>query len=225
MVPIHRPARKRFRRILMKAFVVIGRAIRATYEELFLCVFMSVVWWLGTILVVTAAPVMLGMNRVANRSANYKRVDNSFFWQSTRQFFGRGWLLYAITFLAPAAVVFNIWFYINSASTWMRIIGVAWIWILLLVLMLIQYLFPLFWQQDEPSIKMVLRNALLLTLRFPLYTFLILLFHIFIMALSVIPIIAFLLSPALMAMTANFALVGMLQEMDLAPDPPVVPRR
>ena len=42
----------------MKAFTVMGRVLKATYEELFLCVYMSVLWWLGTVLIVTAAPAM-----------------------------------------------------------------------------------------------------------------------------------------------------------------------
>ena len=40
----------------MKAFTVMGRTIKAVYEELFLCVYLSLLWWLGTVLIVTAAP-------------------------------------------------------------------------------------------------------------------------------------------------------------------------
>ncbi len=210
----------------MKAFIVMGRTFKAAYEELFLCVFLSVIWWLGTILVVTAAPATIGLHRVANRMANYRRVDSGFFWEAARQNFGRGWLLYLISMLMPVAVAFNIWFYSQSAATTMRIIGIAWLWILLLVLMLSQYIFPLFWQQDEPSIKLILRNAFLLALRYPLYTLLLLIFQVVIIGVSTAITLPFiLLMPALVAIAANFGLAGILQEMDMAPQPPEIPQR
>ena len=174
---------------------------------------------------VTAAPATIGLHRVANRMANYRRVDSGFFWEAARSNIGRGWLLYIIAMLMPLAVIFNIWFYIQSEATFMRVIGVAWVWIMLLVLMLSQYIFPLFWQQDEPSIKLVLRNAFLLALRYPLYTLLLLIFQILIIGVSVaITLPAVLLMPALVAIAANFGLAGVLQEMGMAPEPPEIPR-
>jgi len=209
----------------MKAFVVMGRVFKAAYEDLFLCVFMSIAWWIGLLPIVTIAPVTMATNRVANRIANYKRVDNGFFWEALRQHIGRGWLLMLLCVGAPAAVVFNIWFYANSQG-YLRIVGIAWMWMLLLVLMIIQYVFPLFWQQDDPSIKLALRNATILALRNPLYTILIVLFQLVLLALCVgltLPLV--LLWPALVALTGNFALAGLLQEMGLAPEPPEMPKR
>jgi uncharacterized membrane protein YesL len=204
----------------MKAFVVMGRTLKAAYDELFLCVFLSVAWWIGTLLIIPAAPVTLGVQQVANRIANYKRVDNSFFWEAARQHFGKGWLLYLINLLLPAAIAFNAWFYFQ-AEGWLRTFGVFWIWLFILALMTGQFFFPLFWQQDEPDLKLVLRNAVLLALRHPLYTFLMLLFQLVLLAISIaitLPLV--LLAPALIALSANFALVGLLQEMGLAPEPP-----
>ncbi len=202
-----------------------GRTLRAAYDELFLCVFMSVLWWVGTLLVVTAAPAMLGMNRVTNRIANYRRVDNSFFWQGARTDVRRGWVLYFVSMLMPLAVTFNIFFYLNSAS-WLRFVGLVWLWVLLLIMLSVQYVFPLFWQQDEPSLLLILRNALILALRHPIYTVLMLLFQIALLALSAalaLPIL--LLTPALLSLAANFGLVGLLQEMGLAEQPPEVAPR
>jgi hypothetical protein len=209
----------------MKAFVVMGRTFRAAYEELFLCVFLSVAWWIGTLLILPAAPVTVGINHVANRIANYKRADSSFFWEAARQNILRGWLLYLVTVLFPPAILFSSWFYFNSAGL-LRTLGVFMLWLFVLSLMIGQYVFPLFWQQDEPDVKLILRNAALLALRHPLYTFLILLFQVLLLGVSIaitLPLI--LLTPALLALTVNFALVGLLQEMGLAPEPPQVPTR
>lgn len=234
---------------IMKAFLVMGRTLKAAYDDLFLCVFLSIAFWVGTLalplifnslarlvnlplsvvapvtllLMLPAAPVTTGIQKATNRIANYLRVDNSFFWEGTRQYIGRGFLLFAINLLVPAAIIFNIWFYFNSQG-WLPIIGVAWIWLLLLWLLMGQYTFPLFWQQDSPDLKLVLRNSALLAVRHPLYSLLMLLFQIVLLAASTaltLPLI--LLAPGLIALAGNFALAGLLQEIGLAPQPPETP--
>jgi uncharacterized membrane protein YesL len=168
---------------------------------------------------------MLGVHNVANRIANYKRVDNSYFWEGARQHIGRGWLLYLAVLVVPVMIGFNIWFYAETEGI-MRTFSIFWAWIFLFILMVGQYVFPLFWQQDEPSFWLVLRNAAVLTLRHPLYSFLMLLFHLLVLTLSValtLPLL--LLMPGMLALSGNFALVGLLQDMGLAPQPPQPTRR
>ena len=209
----------------MKAFIVMGRTFKAAYDELFLCVFLSVAWWIGTILVLPAAPVTSGIHNVANRMANYKRVDNSFFWEGARSQIGRSWLLYLINLLTPLLMAVNAWFYFRLEG-WPQMIGIVFVWLLVIALMIGQFVFPFFWQQDQPDIKLALRNAAVLAMRNPFYTFLLLLFQILVVGLSTaitLPLI--LLAPALVALAANFGVTGLLQEMGLAPEPPVVPRR
>ncbi len=246
----------------MKAFTVMGRVIKSTYEDLFLCVFLSIAWWIGmvpTILVgtfaitplltpelftnstplvllpvllivvliatATGGPVTMGMHNATNRIANYRRVDNSFFWEGLRANMRQGWLLFLASMLVPLAVIFNIVFYLNRTG-WVAIIGFAWLWLLLLVMMAGQYLFPLIWQQDEPDVKLAIRNSFLLALRHPLYSVLMLLFQGILLVISAgltLPLV--LLYPGMIAVTQNFALAGILQEMGLAPEPPEVPAR
>ena len=204
----------------MKAFVVMGRTLKAVYDELFLCVALSLLWWLGTILILPAAPATVGLHQVANRIANYKRVDASFFWEAARMKIGRGWLLYLINLIVPIIIVTSIVFYLSTTG-WLRILGFVCIWLFVFILMISQYYFPLFWQQDEPDIRLILRNSVLLALQHPLYTFLMLLFQLILLGISVaITLPLFLLAPALIAISANFALTGMLQEVGLAPLPP-----
>jgi len=232
----------------MKAFRVMGRTLKATYDELFLLVLLSVLWWVAPLVVVMPAiyvmqrlsgaalplfgivavvalvlastPATVGLNRVANRMANYQRVDNSFFWEGAKQNYRRGWILFIITFIFPIGLLFNIWFYGNGQGL-MKSFAALWFWVLLLLMMMAQYFFPLLWQQEDRSLILLLRNALLLTLRHPLYTFLILVFQLLVLALSTalaVPLL--LLAPGMLAVASNFALTGLLQEMDMAPQPP-----
>ena len=89
-----------------------------------------------------------------------------------------------------------------------------------------QYLFPLIWQQDDPDVRLALRNSLLLALRYPLYSIFMLLFQLVLLAISAgltLPLV--LLYPGMIALTQNFALAGILQEMGLADQPPEIPAR
>lgn len=208
----------------MKAFVVMGRTLKATYEELFVSVGVSLLWWLGVLLVVTAAPATMGLNAVANRIANYRRTGTEFFWSAARSNILRSWLLFGGMLVAFILIVVNIYWY-SAFAGWPRLFTVAWLWVLLLFCMVGQYLFPLLNQQVEPDIKMALRNAGLLVMRSPLYSALALLFQLVLVAISVFLVApVLLLLPALIALAQNFMLTGLLQEMGMA-DPPPAPAR
>ncbi len=204
----------------MKAFFIMGRVIKATYEELFLVVGLSVAWWAGTLLIVTAPMTTAGVQSVTNRIANYKRSNFDFFWSGARTHVGRGVLLFLILLLAPPLVGFSINFYFQQQG-WLVLFGILMAWVLLILLMGGQYFFPLFWQQNEPDLKLIVRNGLLLSVRHPLYSILMLLFQGLLIALSLVLVVpVMLLLPGMIALSQNFALVGLLQEMDLAPQPP-----
>ena len=162
-----------------------------------------------------------GIHNAANRVANYRRVESGFFWDGAKSTIGKSWLLLGINLLMIAGVSVNIRFYGASTASWAQIISIVWVWILIIVLMAGQYFFPLLWQQDEMSIKMVLRNAFILALRHPLYTFLMFLFQVLLLVVSFVTVLPiFLLTPAAVVLAMNFSLVGLLQELDLAPEPP-----
>ena len=204
----------------MKAFTIMWRVIKSAYEELFLCVGMSLLWWAGLFLVVTGAPATMGIEHVANRLANYKRADSGFFWESARLHLRQGFFLFWLSVIVPPALAFNVWFYANSEG-WLRFISLVWLWVLLLWLLISQYLFPLFWQQDEPNIRLAFRNAALLTAKYPLYSLLLFLFQILLILICVAVVLPLpLLLPAMIALTQNFGTLGLLQEMGLAPEPP-----
>lgn len=209
----------------MKAFAMMWRVLKFAWEELFSLVAISVLWWAGTLLIVTAGPATLGLHAVANRIANYKRSGTEFFWSEAKRYPGKAWILFGTMLIALVLIAFNLWFY-GNAQGWWRYIAVVWFWVLLFYLMAAQYLFPLLCQQNEPEIRTALRNAAVLSLRAPFYAFLALVFQLLLTLLCfalLAPII--LLWPGLMAMSANTFLVGLLQDMGLADQPPAMPAR
>ena len=204
----------------MKAFTIMGRTIKGAYEEFFLVVGLSLVFWAGTLLVITAPMTWAGIHLVGNRIANYRRVNFSFFWEGAKQHIGRGVLLWLLVVLAPPIMVSSVNFYLSNGG-WVVVPGFVTLWLLVLALLAGQYFYPLFWQQTEPAITLILRNGLLLVLRHPLYSFLMLLFQILLIVVSVLLVVPLLLLlPGLLILSHNYALVGLLQEMDLAAEPP-----
>jgi uncharacterized membrane protein YesL len=208
----------------MKAFVVLGRTLKAVYEELFVVVAVSLLWWAGTLLIVTAAPATMGLHAVANRAANYRRTGTEFFWSEGRRHVRRSWLLYAAILAVGALIPANIWFYSGYAN-WLGMIAFVWISVLVLYLMVAQYLFPLLNQQTEPDVMLAVRNAALLAVRSPLYSLLNVVFQVALIGLSVLLVVpVLLLTPGLVALAQNFALTSLLQELGLAQEPPTVGR-
>lgn len=204
----------------MKAFPIMWRIIKAAYEDLFLVVGISVLWWAGVVLVVTAGPATAGLHAAANRLANYRRSATEFFWSEAKRYPVKAWIMLGTILISFVLIAFNIWFYTNSTD-WLRVVSIVWWWIMLFYLMLAQYLFPLLCQQDEPNIRTAMRNAVVLTLRAPLYTLFALLFQIALFALCaalLAPVI--LLMPGLLALSSNFFLTGLLEEMGLTEPPP-----
>lgn len=204
----------------MKAFVAVGRALRALYDDLFAFVWLSLLWWLSVVLILPAGPATLALHRVANMAANYKRVDTSDFLRTLRENIGPGWLLFGGNLLALAGVAGNIFFYLNRPG-WYVVAGVTWAWVFLILLMMGQFLFPLFWQQDDRRLLLIVRNALILAFRRPLYSLLLLLLQAILLVISiVVPIFLVLTAPAMIALIANFSMAFALQEMGMAPLPP-----
>ncbi len=109
------------------------RVLKALWDDLFVIVGVSVLWWAGAILIVTAGPATLGVNAVTNRIANYKRSGMEFFWSEAKRFPGKAWVLFGGTLIVLALIILNITFYFN-AQGWLRYLTVVWIWVLLFFL-------------------------------------------------------------------------------------------
>lgn len=206
----------------MKAFSVMGRTLKSTYEELFLVIVVSLLWWVGLLLIVTAPLATMGVQTVANRIANYKRVNQSFFWEGARTQTWRGAALFLLWLLAPPIMWFSIQFYLDRQG-WLTLLGIVLAWAMLITLLAGQYTYALLLQQSEPGLKLTLRNAVVLAFRHPLFSALMLLFQLALTALSVMLVIpVVILLPGMLALAQNHALIALLQDMGLASQPPVM---
>lgn len=202
---------------------MMGRTFKGAYDEFFLILIVSLLWWVGTLLIVTAPLAMAGLQQVANRIANYRRVELAFFWDGARARIGASIVLWLMLVVAPPLFWMSVTFYFQRGG-WLLMLGTLLFWALVFLVMSAQYFFPLLWQQTDPSLSLVLRNSAVLAGRHPLYSLLIVLFQAALIVVSVVLVLPLLVLPGIIALAQNYALVGLLQEMGLAPQPPEPPK-
>lgn len=202
---------------------MMGRTFKGAYDEFFLILIVSLLWWVGTLLIVTAPLAMAGLQQVANRIANYRRVELAFFWDGARARIGASIVLWLMLVVAPPLFWMSVTFYFQRGG-WLLMLGTLLFWALIFLMMSAQYFFPLLWQQTDPSLSLVLRNSAVLAGRHPLYSLLIVLFQAALIVVSVVLVLPLLVLPGIIALAQNYALVGLLQEMGLAPQPPEPPK-
>ncbi len=197
----------------MRALRTFWQAIRDLYEELMLLAGVSVLWWLAVLLIVPGPPATAGLCYVAHRIAHEQRVEFSFFWQETKRQFGKSWQLAGVNLLSLTVVLVNFMFYFRLENV-LRYAGVAWIYVFLLWLVAQIYLFPLLFEMEEPRLRWLLRNALLLPLSRPGYTLLLLMLLLVATLLStVLPLLLIIVWPALVALVGARATVTVIEDV------------
>ncbi|MCD6289354.1 MAG: hypothetical protein J7M34_02540 [Anaerolineae bacterium] len=220
----------------MRAFSVVFRSIRDFYEEMFLLVSLSIVWWVPVIaitvlvlplarslpswlvgaavavLAVLLAPLTTGLCQIGYRIAYELRVDSSFFKESVREFFWPSVKLGLLNVVILVTIIVNLLFYARFPGT-LRLITILWIYVLIMWGAAQLYLFPLLIEQQEPRVLMAVRNAAVLVLTRPLFTLIVLLLAFILTALcTVLPVLLILIWPGLMALISTRALAVILEE-------------
>ncbi len=196
----------------MRALSVIGSSIRDFYEEMFLFVPLNLLWWLTFILVIPLAPATAGLCYLGHRIAHEQRVDSGFFKEAFKDFFWPSLKVGVVNIFILITFTLNLWFYARIDG-WPRFIAILWIYALILWAAAQLYLFPLLFEQKEPKVLMVLRNAAVLVLAQPLFTLVVGLLALVLTAICfALPVLAVLIWPGLMALIGTRALASILEQ-------------
>jgi uncharacterized membrane protein YesL len=116
------------------------------------------------LLVIGPNPVAAGIHLWANRLVKEERVEFSLFWEGLRTYLGRALALFAIAAVGLFLLIANALFYLRSDLTALRIFGIIWLYAIVLWLAMQMYALPLLIEQDDKRLRLVLRNALFLTM-------------------------------------------------------------
>ncbi|MBI5880130.1 MAG: DUF624 domain-containing protein [Chloroflexi bacterium] len=151
------------------AFSIFGRSLRLLYQNLWPLLWLSTLWVLASVLLVTLPPATAALYACVDELVAGRDVPTRAFFAALRRYFVRGWLLFAINTLWLGAAVYGTLFYLSQSGP-IQIAIVVPIYVLLFGALLQPYLFPLLIVQSDKSVRLVYRNAIVLLLRQPLFT-------------------------------------------------------
>jgi uncharacterized membrane protein YesL len=187
-------------------------AIRGTYEDFFMLCGMGFLWFLmavalpyGVFLLtvnflpwpvlsialtalafVLAPPATAALFNVSWYLARERRIEFGYFWQGFKEYFGSSWKVAGILLVALAILLADAYFFFQVQARWGPILGVIILWVILFLLMMQVYLFPLLIALEEKRLGLMFKNSAQLVLAFPLFCLLILVVALLGTALSVL---------------------------------------
>lgn len=195
---------------MKRAAGVFWQAIKDWYEEMILLAGLAVVWLVLTALVVTAPPAALGLHLVANRFVHEKRITFDLFWEGFRRYFVASWKVAAADLALFVILSVNVQFYSSLENPLIRLFAILWLYGLILWAALQFYLFPLFLEQEDKSVLLVFRNAVILLFARPVFSLTLMVLVALVSLLSL-----FLFIPLVLALAPLIALVANRATMDL----------
>lgn len=199
---------------MKRALAVTWFAVRALYDELFLMGAMGFIWflvafalpygvfylvsltgitWLTILAVIISLiplpPTTGALYSVAIHIAREERIEFGYFWAGFKTHFWQSWKIGLLALLGIAILVVDVTFYLGSENIAFKVVGFIVLWALLFWALIQIYLMPLSLIQEDPRLKIMLKNAGLLTLAFPLYGMTILVVTALVTVLSVVLVI------------------------------------
>jgi uncharacterized membrane protein YesL len=173
----------------MNPLAIIWRGVVEVYDNLFPLVGMNLLWLVLSIplvVVVTGLllvfrlentiafpiallfailapnPASVGILTYANHLLNEEVVEFGLFWSGLRELWWRSLILSLIGVLGTAILGVNIYFYLNSQVEVLHLFAILWIYGLIIWAMMLLYMGPLLVEQQNKSIRLILKNAFLL---------------------------------------------------------------
>jgi len=203
---------------MKNAFGTFWETLKDFGDEWFLLSLMNAVTVLLAIPVVTLPPALAGLWNAANRVANGKALDWSDYLAGFRRYFWKAWRLALLNVLVAVILLTNIWFYgqenipfaLNeNVKMWIQaffaVAGTLW---------LLYQMYPLamLLEQENQRLWLALRNAAAVLLVNPIFTIVFGLLLLIVAAVSTfLPILWFLITPALFAVACNKAVLHLLK--------------
>jgi uncharacterized membrane protein YesL len=190
----------------MNPFSVLKRATASWYEEAYLYVLLSIVWVLSQATVVLGPPVTAALFHVAHEQVHDRMPSWQKFKDGFVMYWRRGWIMGIVYDLVLMVTLVDLWFYLRHFHGMWKYLFFLWVYVLIVWMGASLYLWPMVVGMEEFSLATILRNALLITLGFPMYTFVLVLAIVVVGAIGVVlPVIGALAFPAWAALVSEWA--------------------
>ena len=205
-------------------------AVKNTYEELFTIAGINLTWlvigfglptavsylelpWLSIVLLLfLLPPPTAGVYCYARELSRDGSASFSVFWEGTKKYVVKSWLVAWLGVLVSGMLAANIWFYgLQYEGGWVIWVQAFFLSLLVYWLATQIYLFPMLLSLKEEKLLLAIRNAALLVVTNPLFTLVLALLLVATIVLSVVVVLpAVFLTTALVALVANRAVVHLL---------------
>ncbi len=221
----------------MRAFAVAWRAIASFYNEMFLLIGLSLLWWitggifigvaaflgwplltmdgpwwLAPLLAIPVGPATAALAHVARRVARDEHVDRSFYWEGFRLYWRKALALSAISMVILSLLCLNLVFYSRLTITFLQALSFLWLYLIVFWLCAQLYLFPVLIALKEPKIWAALRTTAVMAFANPIFSILLLILALALTALCVVLAILLPLAwPAVMMLLGENALKLLLE--------------
>jgi len=204
-------------------------AVKNTYEELFTIAGINLTWlgigfglptavsylelpWLSIVLLLfLLPPPTAGVYYYAHEVSRDRSASFSVFWEGTKRYMVKSWLVAWLGVLVAVALAANTWFYGGFEGGWVIWVQAFFLSLLVYWIAMQIYLFPMLLSLKEEKLLLATRNAALLVMTNPLFTLLLALLLVATVVLSVVVVLpAVFLTTGLIALIANRAVVQLL---------------
>jgi uncharacterized membrane protein YesL len=116
------------------------------------------------------SPALVGVYGLARELAKGEGVSWHLYLDVTRQYWKKSLVLYLISLVGTALIISSMLFYLSVDNQILQFLGYAWLYAILIWLMMQMYVLPLLLEQERGSIFRIYRNALIISVAKPLVT-------------------------------------------------------
>ena len=221
----------------MRAFVIAGKAIVGFYNDMFVFVAMSLLWWvtggffiaiaaavgltlfvgggpwwIAPLIAIPAGPAIIALASVTRQTTRGRAADRRDYFDAFKANWKAGLTLNALGMVVLSLLLLNLIFYTFQSSAVLRLLAILWAYLVLFWTSILFYVYPFYLALEKPSLWHTLRLAALGTFANPLFSVLLLLVAFGLTAISVVLVVLVLIAwPALIALLGEHALRLMLE--------------
>jgi uncharacterized membrane protein YesL len=189
-------------------------ALLDAWDAIIPLVGLNLIWFLMTVLIITAFPAYGALQYSANQIAHGRSAGFRTFFEGFRKHFWTSWKWGLITSVVYALMFLNVWFYGQFEGVGYLILQSLFLSSILIFSCMQIYTYPFLLEQDEPSIKVAVRNSFAAFIKFMGRTFVILIFFLAISIVSVfLPPLWILLTMAVIVYFANWQTLVVIFEL------------
>lgn len=216
----------------MKAFVIAGRALLGFYNDLFVFVAMSLLWWLSggffvagaalvgfvlftgggpwwlaPVVAIPAGPAIIALASATRHTVRGRAADRRDYFDALRTNWKAGLTLSALGMVVLSLLLLNLIFYAFQENETLRLVSILWIYLLFFWGGIQFYVYPFYLALERPSLGQSLRMSALAAFANPLFSLLLVVIALALTVLNVVLVVLVVIAwPALMSLLGEHAL-------------------